>query len=55
MERFTVAIVGGGPAGLALAARTAERGLSTVVHERSPGPPDKACGEGLMPAGVRAL
>ncbi len=52
---YAVAIVGGGPAGLALAARTAERGVRTIVLERAPEPPDKACGEGLMPAGAEAL
>ncbi|WP_373047109.1 NAD(P)/FAD-dependent oxidoreductase [Vulgatibacter sp.] len=50
-----VAIVGGGPAGLAVAIEAAGKGLSTLVLERRSGPPDKACGEGLMPAGVRAL
>lgn len=50
-----VVIVGGGPAGLACAIQAARRGLSTVVLERSPAPPDKACGEGLMPAGARLL
>jgi flavin-dependent dehydrogenase len=50
-----VAIVGGGPAGLAVAIQAARRGLETVVLERSASAPDKACGEGLMPAGVRAL
>jgi flavin-dependent dehydrogenase len=50
-----VAIVGGGPAGLALAIQCASRGLSTVVLERRSFPCDKACGEGLMPAGARSL
>lgn len=50
-----VAIVGGGPAGLAVAIGAARRGLSTVVLERRHGGPDKACGEGVLPAGVRAL
>ena len=50
-----LAIVGGGPAGLATAIRAAQAGFSAVVLERAPGIPDKACGEGLMPAGVRAL
>jgi flavin-dependent dehydrogenase len=55
MLTYDLAIAGGGPAGLALAARVAERGLSVVVLEAAPAGPDKACGEGLMPAGVRAL
>jgi flavin-dependent dehydrogenase len=50
-----VAVVGGGPAGLATAAFATRAGLETLVFERCSGPPDKACGEGLMPAGVRVL
>jgi flavin-dependent dehydrogenase len=50
-----VVIAGGGPAGLGAAIRSAERGFRTVVLERSAAVPDKACGEGLMPAGVREL
>jgi flavin-dependent dehydrogenase len=52
---YDVAIAGGGPAGLATAIRAAQRGRSAVVIERSADPPDKACGEGLMPSGVREL
>ncbi|GEJ58487.1 NAD(P)/FAD-dependent oxidoreductase [Anaeromyxobacter diazotrophicus] len=48
-------IAGGGPAGLALAAAAARRGLDALVLERGALPADKACGEGLLPAGVRAL
>jgi flavin-dependent dehydrogenase len=50
-----VAVVGGGPAGLAVAIEAAQRGLSVTVLERRREPPDKACGEGIMPPGVRAL
>ncbi len=53
--RVEVAIAGGGPAGLALAIHAARRGLSTLVLERRAAPPDKACGEGVMPAGVSEL
>jgi flavin-dependent dehydrogenase len=52
---YDVAIVGAGPAGLALAIESASRGLSTLVLERHALPCDKACGEGLMPSGARAL
>lgn len=53
--RCDVAIVGGGPAGLACAVESARRGLRTVLFERRGVPCDKACGEGLLPAGVLAL
>jgi len=52
---WDVAICGGGPAGLAAAVHAARAGFSTVVLERTPGAPDKACGEGLMPRGLQAL
>ena len=54
-DSFDVAVVGSGPAGLATAIFATRAGLSTVLFERSSGPPDKACGEGLMPAGVGVL
>ncbi|MGZ6142243.1 MAG: NAD(P)/FAD-dependent oxidoreductase [Myxococcales bacterium] len=52
---YDLAIAGGGPAGLATAIRAAQRGFKAVVLERSADPPDKACGEGLMPSGAREL
>ena len=52
---YDLAIAGGGPAGLATAIRAAQKGLRAVVVERSAEPPDKACGEGLMPSGAREL
>lgn len=48
-------VAGGGPAGLATAIHAARAGLDVLVAEPRPGPVDKACGEGLMPAGVREL
>jgi flavin-dependent dehydrogenase len=53
--KVDVAIVGGGPAGLAAAIHCARRGLDVVVLERRLPPLDKACGEGLLPAGLREL
>ncbi len=50
-----MAIVGGGPAGLATAIFAAQSGLSTVVCEKGKLPLDKACGEGIMPRGVALL
>lgn len=49
------AIVGGGPAGLAVAIEAARAGRSALVVERCGGPVDKACGEGVMPQGVARL
>ncbi len=48
-------VAGGGPIGLATALYAARAGLDVVVREPRRGVIDKACGEGLMPAAVRAL
>jgi flavin-dependent dehydrogenase len=48
-------VIGAGPAGLAFAIAAAARGLDVTVLDRRTPPLDKACGEGLLPAGVRAL
>jgi 2-polyprenyl-6-methoxyphenol hydroxylase-like FAD-dependent oxidoreductase len=50
-----VAVVGGGPAGLAVAALAARQGLSVTLLERQPLPHDKACGEGVMRSGLGVL
>ena len=48
-------IVGGGPAGLAVAIRARQAGLAATVLDRSRPPIDKPCGEGLMPDGLALL
>jgi flavin-dependent dehydrogenase len=50
-----VTVVGGGPAGLATAIACRLHGIDVLVVDRGRPPIDKACGEGLMPDGVRAL
>lgn len=55
MRQVDVLVVGGGPAGLAVALEARARGVEAVVVERAKGELDKACGEGLMPAGRAAL
>jgi flavin-dependent dehydrogenase len=50
-----VAIVGGGPAGLAFAIAAAREQLRVTVLERRRPPFDKACGEGILPRGLVAL
>ena len=48
-------VAGGGPVGLAAALYARRSGLRVAVVEPRAAPIDKACGEGLMPAAVRAL
>jgi 2-polyprenyl-6-methoxyphenol hydroxylase-like FAD-dependent oxidoreductase len=50
-----VIVVGGGPAGLAVALGASRAGMDVVVFEKRQGSIDKACGEGLMPGALRAL
>ena len=50
MERFDVAIVGGGPAGSSSAISLARKGYSVVLLERALFPREKLCGDFLNPA-----
>jgi flavin-dependent dehydrogenase len=50
-----VAVVGGGPVGLAAAIEARLAGLTVTLIEQRGGPIDKACGEGLMPGAVPLL
>ena len=47
-----VLVIGGGPAGLATALVACRRQFDVLVVDGGTPPIDKACGEGLMPAGV---
>ncbi len=53
--RADLLVVGAGPAGLATAIEARLGGLEVIVLDACDGPVDKACGEGIMPGGVRAL
>lgn len=48
-------VIGGGPAGLAMAIAARQRGFRVVVADGAQPPIDKACGEGLLPDGLAAL
>jgi menaquinone-9 beta-reductase len=48
-------VVGGGPAGAALAIHAGRAGLTVDLFDAARFPREKPCGEGIMPAGVRAL
>jgi flavin-dependent dehydrogenase len=55
LNDWDLVIVGGGPVGLVTAIAARRAGLSALVLEQSPGLPEKACGEGLMPGAVTTL
>jgi flavin-dependent dehydrogenase len=55
VSRVDVAVVGGGPAGAAVAALLARRGREVVILERSPTWHWRACGVFTSPAAVTAL
>ena len=50
-----VFVIGGGPAGLAMAIAARQRGLQAMIADGMQPPIDKTCGEGLMPDGLSAL
>jgi flavin-dependent dehydrogenase len=50
-----VLVIGGGPAGLAAAIAARSKGFDVTVVDAARPPIDKACGEGIMPAGVEVL
>jgi menaquinone-9 beta-reductase len=50
-----ILVVGAGPAGLAAAIASANKGLQVEVVDAMRPPIDKACGEGLMPNALEAL
>jgi flavin-dependent dehydrogenase len=50
-----VLVAGGGPAGLAAAIAARQRGFAVTLVDCARPPIDKACGEGIMPDGLKAL
>lgn len=50
-----VVVIGGGPAGLAVAIAARQRGWRVIVADGAHPPIDKACGEGLLPDGIEAI
>jgi menaquinone-9 beta-reductase len=50
-----VFLIGGGPAGLAVAIAARQRGFEVLVADGARPPIDKACGEGFLPDGLAAL
>jgi flavin-dependent dehydrogenase len=54
-ERVDLVVAGAGPSGLAAAIHAARAGMAVTVLDRRGGVIDKACGEGIMPSGVKAL
>jgi menaquinone-9 beta-reductase len=55
IDSTDVFVVGGGPAGMAVAIAARRRGMRVLVADGGKPPLDKACGEGLLPDGVEAL
>ncbi|MFZ0277379.1 MAG: NAD(P)/FAD-dependent oxidoreductase [Candidatus Sulfotelmatobacter sp.] len=55
MHSTEVFVIGGGPAGLAVAIAARQQGLRVVVADGAKPPIDKACGEALMPDALAAM
>ncbi|HEY7387970.1 MAG TPA: FAD-dependent oxidoreductase [Bryobacteraceae bacterium] len=55
MVNTDIAVIGGGPAGLAAAIAARRKSFRVTVYDPIVPPADKACGEGLMPDGLAAL
>lgn len=55
MKKYDVAIIGAGPAGIASAISLAQQGLKIALLEKNAGPQGKACGEGILPLGVKQI
>jgi flavin-dependent dehydrogenase len=55
LMRWDAAVIGGGPAGAALAAHLAKAGRSTVLFEKEKGAHDKVCGEFMSQEGAHYL
>ena len=55
MDSTDIFVVGGGPAGLAMAIAARQQGFRVTVADGSQPSIDKACGEGFLPDGVAAL
>ncbi len=53
--RWDAAVIGGGPAGAALASHLARAGRSTVLFEKEKGAHDKVCGEFMSEEGAHYL
>jgi flavin-dependent dehydrogenase len=53
--RADVLVIGAGPAGLAAAIAARLKGFEVTVADPARPPIDKACGEGILPAGVAVL
>lgn len=55
VDSTDVFVIGGGPAGLAVAIAARQQGLRAVVADGAKPPIDKACGEALMPDAITAM